>query len=92
MDRTCGSMYKNRVRGAPDQGERARNREALVDQVVGGVNAAIVQGRIAFLPGEIPPRARKGDGLAPEREVSRGHSTRDRGRAERERGSDDLAP
>jgi hypothetical protein len=33
-------------------------------------NPAVVRGRIAFLPGEISPHARKGDGEEPEREVS----------------------
>jgi hypothetical protein len=42
----------------------------------GGVNPAVVRGRIAFLPGEISPRARKGDGDEPEREGSRGRSSR----------------
>ena len=30
MDRNCGPMNKNRIRGVADQGERAMNREALV--------------------------------------------------------------
>ena len=30
MERSCGPMNKNRIEGAVDQGERARNREALV--------------------------------------------------------------
>jgi hypothetical protein len=30
VDRSCGPMDKNRIRGDADQGERARNREALV--------------------------------------------------------------
>ena len=30
MDRSCGPMNKNRIEGAADRGERARNREALV--------------------------------------------------------------
>ena len=30
MERSCGAMDKNRIRGAADQGERATNREALV--------------------------------------------------------------
>ena len=41
----------------------------------GGVNPAVVRGRIAFLPGEISPHVRKGDGDEPEREVSRGRSS-----------------
>jgi hypothetical protein len=30
MERICEPMYKNRIHGAAEQGERARNREALV--------------------------------------------------------------
>ena len=30
VDRSCGPMDKNRIRGVADQGERANNREALV--------------------------------------------------------------
>lgn len=30
MKRSCGPMNKNRIKGAADQGERARDREALV--------------------------------------------------------------
>jgi hypothetical protein len=30
VERNCEPMYKNRIEGDADQGERARNREALV--------------------------------------------------------------
>ena len=30
MERKCGPMNKNRIEGGAEQGERARNREALV--------------------------------------------------------------
>lgn len=30
MERSCGPMNKNRIEGIADQGERARNRKALV--------------------------------------------------------------
>ena len=30
VERSCGPMNKNRIKGAADQGERARDREALV--------------------------------------------------------------
>jgi hypothetical protein len=30
VDRNCEPMDKNRIQGAAEQGERARNREALV--------------------------------------------------------------
>jgi hypothetical protein len=35
-------MDKNRIEGGAEQGERARNREALVIKA-GGVNPAVVQ-------------------------------------------------
>ena len=54
VDRTCGPMNKNRIRGDFEEGEWANNHEALVDRNLGIVDAAIVQGWIAFLPGEIP--------------------------------------
>jgi len=30
VERSCGLMNENRIEGVADQGERARNREALV--------------------------------------------------------------
>jgi len=30
VDRNCGPMNKNRIEGVANQGERAKNREALV--------------------------------------------------------------
>jgi hypothetical protein len=30
VERSCGLMNKNRIEGVADQGERAKNREALV--------------------------------------------------------------
>ena len=30
MERSCEPMYKNRIEGVADQGERAMNREAFV--------------------------------------------------------------
>ena len=56
MERSCGPMNKNRIRGDADRGERARDRKALVTKG-GGVNPAVVQRRSAFLPGEISPCA-----------------------------------
>ena len=42
VDRICGPMDKNRIKGDADQGERARNREALV--IKGSdVDPAVVQ-------------------------------------------------
>jgi len=33
VDRSCGPMNKNRIEGVAEQGERARDREALVTKV-----------------------------------------------------------
>lgn len=44
----------------------------------GGVNPAVVRGRIVPLPGEISSCARKGGGASRRREVSRGRSSRSR--------------
>ncbi len=33
MERSCEPMNKNRIEGAAEQGERAKNREALVIKV-----------------------------------------------------------
>ena len=57
-------------------GRAGKGLRSLCGQGSGGVNPAVVRGRIAFLPGEISPRARKGDGDEPEREGSRGRSSR----------------
>jgi len=57
VERNRGPMNKNRIQGDAWQGERARDRKALVVKGQGGVNPAVVRGRIAFLPGEIPPCA-----------------------------------
>jgi hypothetical protein len=42
VERSCGPMNKNRIKGAADQGERARDREALVTKG-SGVDPAVVQ-------------------------------------------------
>ncbi len=49
-------MNKNRIAGVAEQGERGRNRKALVIKA-SGVDPAVVQGRSAFLPGEISRHA-----------------------------------
>ena len=50
-------MNKNRIEGRPRCGERAQHRKAVGSVVE--VNAAVVPGSNAFLPGEIP-RGRPG--------------------------------
>jgi len=44
VERTCEPMNKNRIQGVADQGERARNREAVV-----------VKDQAAVAPGILPP-------------------------------------
>ena len=56
-ERNRGPMNKNPVRGGAEQGERAKDREALDGRGSGDVNRAVVRGRVVFLPGEISPWA-----------------------------------
>ena len=46
---TCGATNRNRIEGGADQGERARNREALATKTVRVVNPALVQGQPMIL-------------------------------------------
>jgi hypothetical protein len=55
-ERIRGPTNRNRMGGAGDQGERARDREALVTKGT-CVNPAVVRGRPMLLPGEISPHA-----------------------------------
>jgi hypothetical protein len=59
-ERNRGPTNRNRIPGAAERGERALDREASMAKR-SGVDPAAVRGRAAFLPGEISPRARKGD-------------------------------
>ena len=68
-------MNKNRIEGGADQGERARNREAVVikgkRRKFGGravKECVLTWGDLAL--------CLKGNGVEPEREVSRGRSSR----------------
>ena len=74
MDRSCGPMNKNRREGVAEQGERARDREALVTKVrwrrSGGravKECVLTWGDLALCP--------KGRRCKSEREVSRGRSS-----------------
>ena len=74
MDRRCGPMNKNRIEGVAEQGERARDREALVTKVrwrrSGGravKECVLTWGDLALCP--------KGRRCKSEREVSRGRSS-----------------
>jgi len=83
VDRSCEPMDKNRIEGAAEQGERARNREALVIKAKrrrsGGCavkECVLTWGGLALCL-----KGRRGDA---EREVSRGHSSREaKGRTRR---------
>jgi len=59
-ERNRGPTNRNRIQGAAERGEWALDREASMAKR-SGVDPAAVRGRAAFLPGEISPRARKGD-------------------------------
>jgi hypothetical protein len=74
VDRNCGPMNKNRIEGVAEQGERARDREALVTKVrwrrSGGravKECVLTWGDLALCP--------KGRRCKSEREVSRGRSS-----------------
>jgi hypothetical protein len=74
VDRSCGPMNKNRIEGVAEQGERARDREALVTKVrwrrSGGravKECVLTWGDLALCP--------KGRRCKSEREVSRGRSS-----------------
>jgi hypothetical protein len=75
VERTCEPMDKNRIRGAAKQGERARNREAFVAKAkrrkfggCAGKECVLTWGDLAL--------CLKGRRCKPEREVSRGRSSR----------------
>ena len=57
VERNREPMDKNRIRGDAEQGEQAMKLRSSRGQGSGGVNPAVVRGRIAFLPGEISPCA-----------------------------------
>ena len=80
MDRNCEPMNKNRIQGAAEQGERANNREALVVKVkwrksggCAGKECVLTWGDLVL---RLKGRRRKKN---PEREVSRGRSSRSMG-------------
>ena len=84
MERICEPMNKNRIEGATEQGERAYNREALVDKAKwrrsGGCavkERVLTWGDLASCP--------KGRRCEPEREVSKGRSSRNLGEGPNEK-------
>jgi hypothetical protein len=77
VERICEPMNKNRIEGAAEQGERAHNREALVDKAkwrrFGGCavkERVLTWGDLAL--------CLKGRRCESEREVSKGRSSRSR--------------
>ena len=84
MERICEPMNKNRIEGAAEQGERARNREALVVKATwrrfGGCavkECVLTWGR--------PASCLKGRRCEPERGLSRGHSSHSLGEGPNEK-------
>ena len=73
MERSCESMDKNRIQGAAEQGERARNREALVIKAKRRRSGGCAAQECVLTRGDLAlwVKARRGDA---EPEVSRGRS------------------
>ena len=75
MERSCGPMDKNRIEGAAEQGERARSREALVIKAKWRKSGGGAAKECVLTWGDLAS-CLKGRRRKPEREVSRGHSSR----------------
>ena len=75
MERNCEPMDKNRIRGAADQGERASDREALATKGKRRRSGGCAAKVIVDIRGDLALRL-KGRRCKPEREVSRGRSSR----------------
>ena len=78
MERSCEPMNKNRIEGAAKQGERARNREALVIKARRRRSGGCAAKECVLTRGDLASwvKARR---CLPEREVSRGRSSPSRG-------------
>lgn len=75
MERNREPMYKNRIEGAAEQGERARNREAVVAKAKWRKSGGCAGKECVLTWGDLAS-CLKGRRWKPEREVSRGHSSR----------------
>lgn len=75
MDRSCGPMNKKRIEGVAEQGERARDREALVTKVRRRRSDGRAVKECVLTWGDLALRL-KGRRCKPEREVSRGRISR----------------
>ena len=78
MERNCEPMNKNRIRGAAKQGERAYNREALVDKAKWRISGGCAVKERVLTWGDLAS-CLKGRRCESEREVSRGRSSRNLG-------------
>lgn len=74
MDRNCGPMNKNRIEGVAEQGERARDREALVIKVRRRRSGGRAVKEFVLTWGDLA-LCLKGRRRKLEREVSRGRSS-----------------
>ena len=75
MERSCEPMNKNRIQGAAEQGERAKNREALVAKSKRRKSGGCAVKECVLTRGDLAS-CLKGRRVHTEREVSRGHSSR----------------
>ena len=71
---SCEPMNKNRIEGAAEQGERAKDREALVIKARWRRSGGCAAKECVLTRGDLAS-CLKGRRLLPEREVSRGHSS-----------------
>ena len=78
MERSCEPMNKNRIEGAAEQGERAKNRKALVIKARWRRSGGCAAKECVLTRGDLASwvKARR---CLPEREVSRGRSSPSRG-------------
>jgi hypothetical protein len=75
VERNCEPMDKNRIGGAAKQGERARSREALVVKAKWRKSDGCAVKECVLTWGDLAS-CLKGRRVKPEREVSRGRSSR----------------
>ena len=74
MERNCEPMNKNRIEGAAEQGEWARNRKALVVKAMWRKSGGCAGKGCVLTWGDLAS-CLKGRRRKPEREVSRGRSS-----------------
>ena len=84
MERNCEPRNTNRIEGAAEQGERARNREALVAKVKRRRSGGCAMKECVLTWGDLAS-CLKGRRREAEREVSRGRSSRSLGEGPNEK-------